>query len=530
MAQPSLAADRHRGHLVSAEWLEKNLKSDDLLILDASPPPLYAANHIPGSLNVDVFTYGAKDVAPAEMERLLQSWGVSPAKRIVIYDQGGSYMATRLFFDLHYHGFPASRIFVLDGGLSKWQAAGGPVTKEATPAPKAGSFRVTKVNDDTRVRLPEFLVASGDTANNTLIEALEPNYHFGQNKFFDRAGHVPNGIMLPTADFYNADKTFKSPEEIARMMGYLGVRREQQIHTYCGGGVAASVPFFALKFILDYPKVKLYKESQLEWLQDERGLPVWTYDAPSLKREGNWLQGWSNKMMRTFGVTQLSVVDVRPPEAFKEGHVPFALNVPADVFRSHLGNPAKLAEILGPAGVDPAHEAVVVSQGGLNANSALAFLMLEWAGQKKVSVLMDSPGEWALRGLPLSTEPTAVGPKKAPNDLSIPATVYPAQLRHGVVISKHERDKGPYPTVYIASGKNLPVPARDGKVIHVPYTDLLNADGTPKAAKEIWNTLVKAGVPRYAEIVCVSDEPGEAAVNYFVLKLMGYPDVKVLLT
>jgi hypothetical protein len=27
---------------------------------------------------------------------------------------------------------------------------------------------------------------------------------------------------------------------------------------------------------------------------------------------------------------------------------------------------------------------------------------------------------------------------------------------------------------------------------------------------------------------CVSDDPGEAAANYFILKLMGFPDVKVL--
>jgi hypothetical protein len=29
--------------------------------------------------------------------------------------------------------------------------------------------------------------------------------------------------------------------------------------------------------------------------------------------------------------------------------------------------------------------------------------------------------------------------------------------------------------------------------------------------------------------VSFSDDPGEAAANYFILKLMGYPDVKVLL-
>ena len=68
----------------------------------------------------------------------------------------------------------------------------------------------------------------------------------------------------------------------------------------------------------------------------------------------------------------------------------------------------------------------------------------------------------------------------------------------------------------------------DGKVIHVPYTELLNVDGSPRAAKDIWSTLVKAGVPRYAELISFSDDPSEAAANYFILKKMGYPDVKVL--
>ena len=47
---------------------------------------------------------------------------------------------------------------------------------------------------------------------------------------------------------------------------------------------------------------------------------------------------------------------------------------------------------------------------------------------------------------------------------------------------------------------------------------------TPKAAKDIWAILNKAGVSRYAEIVCFSDDPGEAAANYYILKLMGFPD------
>lgn len=524
---PAQAADSGSGRLVKAPWLQQQLGMDDLLVLDASPAQLHAARHIPGAVNVDLFSYGPQEVPLTDMQRRVQSWGVSAGTRIVIYDQGGTYLATRLFFDLYHLGVPAEALFVLDGGLAQWQAAGGPVTKDSTPPPQAGTLRITQVNESVRTRLPEFLAATGDPANHAVVEALEASYHFGEAKFFDRAGHVPNAIMLPSADLFNPDKTFKSPEDMQRMMSYLGIRPEQQIHTHCGGGVAASVPFFALKFILNYPQVKLYKESQLEWLQDERGLPFWTYDAPNLRRDMNWLNAWGGRMMRFYGVAQLSVIDVRADYAYRQGHVPYALNIPAETFRRHLAQPEQLAELLGPAGVNPAHEAVIVSDGGITPASALTFLMLERLGQKKVSILTDSVDEWALRGLPITKEPTVVGPRKSPQDVAVPIARYDAVLRTGSLIREPGASQGVYPKVFIAAGRQAPGKRPDGRVIHLPYTALLNTDGTPKAAKDLWQVLDKAGVPRYAEIVCFADDPGEAAATYYVLKLMGYPDVKV---
>ena len=530
MGQPALAAENGRGNLISVEWLAKNLNRDDVVLIDASFGQLYAAKHIAGAINVDVFTFGGRDNLAAEMEGRIQSWGISKGKKIVIYDQGGTYMATSLFYDLYYHGFPTGDLFVLDGGLAKWQATGGAVTREPAPAPKAGTFRVTQLREDVRVRLPEFLVASGDPVKNALVEALDPDQHFGGIKFFDRSGHIPNAIMAPSADFFNADKTFKSAEEIGRMLAYLGIKPEQQVYSHCGGGIAASVPFFATKIMLNFPKVKLYKESQLEWLRDDRGLPFWTYDAPNMMREKTWLNGWGNPMLRAFGVTKLSVVDVRSAEAYQAGHVPFAVNIPADVFKRNLTTPGQLTAILGAAGVNPAYETVIISDGGVNVNSAMAFLMLEKLGQRKVSVLLESVDEWGLGGLTLTKEATTVGPAKSPKDIAVPATSYKASVRPGIVTTEASPVQGPYPKVYIASGKTMPTNAHQGKVIHVPYTDLVNAEGMPKAAKDIWTILVKAGLPRYAEIICFADDPGEAAANYFILKLLGYPDVKVLVT
>ncbi|HEX4333910.1 MAG TPA: rhodanese-like domain-containing protein [Usitatibacter sp.] len=514
------------GQLVTTQWLQQNLSRADLLIIDASPGKLHAAGHIPGAVSVDVFTYGARDMTTAEKEKQVQSWGVDSTRQIVIYDQGGGYLAPSLLFDLYYHGFPRDRLAVLDGGLAKWRATGGAVTKEPTPKPAPGTFRLTKVEDEVRARLPEFLAASGDTTNSSVVEALSPGMHFGAEKFFDRAGHVPNAISTPTEDFFNDDKTFKSPEELRRMFAYLGVTPDRHVYSHCGGGIAATVPFFAMKFMLDYPDVKLYKESQIEYLRDDRGLPLWTYDEPTMVREKTWLAGWNARMLRMFGVSRLSVVDIRPAAAFGQSHVPFAINVPAEVFRRDLASPAKLAEYLGAAGIDMSEEAVIVSNGGLNPDSALAYLALEQLGQKKVSVLSDSVDDWAFAGLPVDRAAEAAGVKLPANSFTSPKP-YPAQLRAGIVTSNPAATKGLYPKVYVAAGKSVPMHVPAGNVVHVPYTDLVNTNGTPKDAKDIWAALVKAGVPRYAEIVSFSDDPGEAAANYFVFKLMGYPDVKV---
>ena len=54
--------------------------------------------------------------------------------------------------------------------------------------------------------------------------------------------------------------------------------------------------------------------------------------------------------------------------------------------QSRAGSP----RILASAGVDASYEAVVISGAGLTKESALAFVMLEKLGQKKVSVFMDS--------------------------------------------------------------------------------------------------------------------------------------------
>ena len=217
---------------------------------------------------------------------------------------------------------------------------------------------------------------------------------------------------------------------------------------------------------------------------------------------------------------------MRAAEAFRLGHLPLAVNVPATVFERHLRQPEALAAALGEAGVDQSLEAVVVSEGGLNERSALALMLFERIGQARVSLLLDSTERWAELGHEVA-RPAAT---PQPGGLAAtPALRYAPRLREGTVVDGPAATSGRYPRVYIASGRTMPAREPPGTLIHLPYPEFLNADATPRAASDIWRTLDKAGVPRYAEIVLFADSPGEAAVNYLIFRMMGFADVKVWL-
>jgi 3-mercaptopyruvate sulfurtransferase SseA len=394
-------------------------------------------------------------------------------------------------------------------------ASGGAVTRDKTAPPPAGSFAV-RHRADLRADLPEVLVASGDARRHALVDALEPEMYFGATKFFDRAGHLPQALSWPTAEFFHADKTFKSADEIRAMASHMGVRREQQVYAYCGGGIAAAVPFFALRQIAGYPQVKLYVGSQLDWVRDARGLPLWTYAAPHLARSAPWLASWTNPMLRAYGVTRLDIVDVRSADAFGAGHIPAARNVPASAFDEALKQPSTLRPRLEAEGLRAEHETVIVSERGLDKSSALAFLALQSLDMPRVSVLMTGADEWALRGLPWARQATPAAPTRIVEGRRATTTTLAEAAAEA-------------PRVYIASGAALPVDAPAGELIHLPASRLVDDDGSVKPAAELWAVISKTGVPRHAQLVFLADDVGEAAMNYYIFQLMGYPNLRVLL-
>ena len=173
------------------------------------------------------------------------------------------------------------------------------------------------------------------------------------------------------------------------------------------------------------------------------------------------------------------------------------------------------------------------SDGGVNPASALAFWMLERVGQRKVSVFTDHIERWAELGHEVArpaASTTAAAPATASPTAKAgasPAATPPAGAANAWprLITGALPPAGADPRVLVASGPLPPSSPPAGPVLHIPADQLLNAGGAPKAAKDLWQALAKAGLPRYAELVLLADTQGTAAMNYVVLRLMGYPNL-----
>ncbi len=151
-----------------------------------APAQLHRKQHMPAAIHSDLFAFGPKDLPLTEFEERLRSWGVGAGQQVVVYDEGGTDMATRLFWDQVHHGSSAESLLILNGGMSRWFSVGSEVTQAATPKPSPGTVRITEFDHGVRVRLPKFLVATGDPRNNVMLQALEPSYFHSGVGFFNR--------------------------------------------------------------------------------------------------------------------------------------------------------------------------------------------------------------------------------------------------------------------------------------------------------------------------------------------------------
>ena len=243
--------------LVSTAWLEQQLGSSDLAILDASlfmpgdkrdSAAEFADAHIPGARRFDIEALSDPDhIAPhmlpgaAAFGTAMAALGVGREDRIVVYDNSLLRSATRGWFMLRHYG--ADRVAILDGGFAKWRAEGRPV-EQGEPAPRAARFDA--VERGTIVIKGMLVRGAGspilDARGRGRFDGSVPDPRPGV-----AAGHVPGSRNLPFGELYRSDGTLKSDDALAAEFALAGVDPQSAFIATCGSGVTATSLLFAAR-------------------------------------------------------------------------------------------------------------------------------------------------------------------------------------------------------------------------------------------------------------------------------------------
>lgn len=275
--------------LISPQTLEQKRSQPGLVILDCRfaledsdyGQRSYAEGHIAGASFADLerdlsgpVTKGVTGRHPlpkpeALVERL-QAWGISNDSDIVLYDDGPGAYAARAWWLLAWLG-KRDGVFILDGGLKAWHAAGLPLSLDP-PSARRGTFNGSP--DANLLFSAQALQQRLGQPDMTLLDARALPRFKGEVEPIDPiAGHIPGAQCAAFTDNLGIDGRFLPADQLKqRFAEKLGDRSPTELVAYCGSGVTACHNLFAL-CLAGYPLGRLYAGSWSEWINDpQRGV------------------------------------------------------------------------------------------------------------------------------------------------------------------------------------------------------------------------------------------------------------------
>ena len=234
---------------------------------------LYKKSHIPGAIHLNMENdlsgkkerHGGRHPLPEtqDFEKKMRGCGVNHDSLIIAYDDNRLAGAARLWWLLTLFGH--SRIKILDGGFTAWNAAHFETASEPSNHPKdqnlEGNF---EINERTSLIVDHYWVRQHLTNENvTFIDAREPKRYLGQEEPIDPiAGHIPGAINAPWLQVTTEDGFIKPIEQQQLIWHKLPLAQTPVV--YCGSGVTACVNLLSLS-LAGIENAKLYAGSWSDW-------------------------------------------------------------------------------------------------------------------------------------------------------------------------------------------------------------------------------------------------------------------------
>jgi thiosulfate/3-mercaptopyruvate sulfurtransferase len=264
--------------LVTTAWLAGRLQNPRVVILDATLPPVgvtppvdtrarYLAQHIPGAVFFDIEELSDHSSPLPHMlptaegfSRSLSALGVGDEMDIIIYEQGGVFSAPRAWWMLK--SFGARNVWLLDGGLQGWIAAGLP-TESGDVHRAPASFHATLKQDAVRdfSQIQQMIREQGQ-----ILDARSAGRFAGslpEPRPGISSGHMPGAVSIPFTELVEEGR-LRGAEELRHIFASKHVDLKQPITTTCGSGVTAAVIALGLE-IAGAKQVSLYDGSWAEY-------------------------------------------------------------------------------------------------------------------------------------------------------------------------------------------------------------------------------------------------------------------------
>lgn len=259
--------------LLSAEEFAVAINDERTIVIDTrTSDSLFQVSHIPGAVHfhsrrdlndpdspIEFFMVG-----PEVFEAQMRGLGVHNDSRILIYDEGNSLGAARLFYALEYFGHEG-HVALLNGGYLAWLDAEMEVTgHEVMPMPE-GKY-TSRVQAD-RVCDVRQVMEAVNNPNMIVFDVRSPEEFDGTDVRAERGGHIPGAIHLEWSEVLIDDGDvpfFKPFVEIEALYADLGITRDKEVIPHCHTNVRGSHAYFTLR-LMGYDSVRPYEGSWSEY-------------------------------------------------------------------------------------------------------------------------------------------------------------------------------------------------------------------------------------------------------------------------
>ncbi len=258
---------------VTAAWLRKQSKNKDVIVLDTRTRDQYEKGHIPGAYHLCfcLFRTGADTSPPYMMqppEALAKIFGgtrlgLSPDKRIVLYDDGHSgrgiaYLALKMIGH--------RKVSFLDGNISSWEKSGFKLAKGKAPKAKARKYPVNYKN----LLVNNMGIIEGMGTGAAMVvdvrNAAQHNGDMHRSDIAGKGGSIPDSLSFPLQTIMDSEGKFYPDEKLSWLLSTAGITQSEKkkIIATCNTNMLAAELYMILDY-LGYDNVLVHDGSWAEW-------------------------------------------------------------------------------------------------------------------------------------------------------------------------------------------------------------------------------------------------------------------------